>query len=367
MRGTPHWLSSVSRGVAGMAGRDVVVAAALALARRAEQRSRTTMRHQVPDRVVTIGGGTGSFTMLSELKKVTMHLWAIVAMTDSGGSSRRLMDEFGHPLPLGDLRQALVALSRSRKLWGDIFRYRFPDAPGGVVGGHSLGNLILHALEDQNGGDLLGALEDAEEMLNAAGHVIPVTLERATLCAELSDGTIVRGETEIDRPAERAVLPIARAFLDPPVTVLPRARKAIERADRLLIGPGDLYTSLVPCLLVDGVAEAIRACEGEVVYVCNVMTKRGETDGFAASDFVREVHRYLGRRVDTAVINTTEPPAELTARYAEEGAFPVSPDLAAVRALVPHLLAGPFATTEPLVRHDAERVVVALWPDLAAD
>jgi uncharacterized cofD-like protein len=158
------------------------------------------MRYQVPDRVVTIGGGTGSFTMLSELKKVTANLSAVVAMTDSGGSSRRLMDEFGHPLPLGDLRQALVALSRSRKLWGDIFRHRFPDAPGGVVGGHSLGNLILHALEDQNDGDLLAALEDAEELLNAAGHVIPVTLERATLCVELSDGTIIRGETEIDRP-----------------------------------------------------------------------------------------------------------------------------------------------------------------------
>lgn len=325
------------------------------------------MRHQVPDRVVTIGGGTGSFTMLSELKKVAMHLWAIVAMTDSGGSSRRLMDEFGHPLPLGDLRQALVALSRSRKLWGDIFRYRFPDVPGGVVGGHALGNLILHALEDQNEGDLLAALEDAEELLNAAGHVVPVTLERATLCAELSDGSIVRGETEIDRPTERVVLPITRAFLEPPVRILAQARKAIERADRVLIGPGDLYTSLVPCLLVEGVAEAIRACEGEVIYVCNVMTKHGETDGFAASDFVREVHRYLGRRVDTVVVNTAEPAAALAERYAEEGAFPVAPDLETVHALVPHVMAGPFATTEPLFRHDAERVVVALWPELATD
>jgi uncharacterized cofD-like protein len=322
------------------------------------------MRYQVPDRVVTIGGGTGSFTMLSELKKVAGNLWAIVAMTDSGGSSRRLMDEFGHPLPLGDLRQALVALSRSRKLWGDIFRYRFPDAPDGDIGGHSLGNLILHALEDQNEGDLLAAIEDAEEMLNAAGHVIPVTLERATLCAELSDGSVVRGETEIDRPGERAVLPIRRAFLDPPVSVLPRARKAIERADKLLIGPGDLYTSLIPCLLVDGVAEAIRSCEGEVIYVCNVMTKHGETDGFAASDFVRQIHHYLGRRVDTVVVNTAEPSPELAVRYAEEGAYSVAPDLAAVRTLVPHVLAGPFATTEPLVRHDAERVVVALWPEL---
>ena len=325
------------------------------------------MRQRIRERVVTVGGGTGSFTMLSELKKVADRLWAVVAMTDSGGSSRRLMDEFGRPLPLGDLRQALVALSRSSKLWGDLFRHRFPEAPGGggAVGGHALGNLILHALQEQNGGDLLGALEDAEELLNAAGHVVPVTLERATLCAELGDGTLVRGEAAIDRPGERPVLPVARVYLDPPAAALPRARKALERADRVLIGPGDLYTSVVPCLLVDGVAEAIRSCDGEVVYVCNVMTKRGETDGFAAADFVREVHHYLGRRVDAVVVNTAEPPPELAARYAAEGACPVAPDLGAVRALVPRVLAGPFATTEPLVRHDAERVVLALWPELA--
>src|ERR671926_906567 len=163
------------------------------------------MRGRIAERVVTVGGGTGSYTVLSELKKAADRLWAVVAMTDTGGSSKRLMDEFGRPLPLGDLRQALVALSRSSKLWGDIFSYRFPDAPQGVVGGHSLGNLILHALQDQNGGDLLGALEDAEELLNTAGHVIPVTLANSTLCAELNDGSVVRGETTIDRPAGRAV------------------------------------------------------------------------------------------------------------------------------------------------------------------
>jgi len=289
-----------------------------------------------------------------------------VAMTDSGGSSRRLMDEFGRPLPLGDLRQALVALSRSSRLWGDLFRYRFPDAPGGVVGGHALGNLILHALEDLNRGDLLGALEDAQELLDAAGHVLPVTLAESTLCAELDDGTLVRGETAIDRPGNRPVCPVARVFLDPPAAALPRASKAFERADRILIGPGDLYTSVVPCLLVEGIPEAIRSGDGEVVYVCNVMTKHGETDGFRASDFVREVHRYLGGRVDTVVVNTAAPPPELAARYAAEGAAPVEADLTAVRALVPRVLAGPFALLEPLVRHDAERVVRALWPELAA-
>jgi len=323
------------------------------------------MRHQITERIVTLGGGTGSFTMLHELKKVAERLWAIVTMMDSGGSSSRLMDEFGRPLPLGDLRQALVALSRSSKLWGEIFSYRFPESTEGPVGGHSLGNLILHALQDQNNGDLLGALEDAEEILNTAGHVVPVTLEQATLCAELSDGTIVRGEAAIDRPGDRPVLPIRRVFLDLPVAALPRARKALERADKILIGPGDLFTSIVPCLLVEGIAEAIRSSEGEVIYICNVMTKHGETDGFAASDFVRTIHRYLGRRVDTAVVNTGEYPADVLARYALEEAHPVQPDLDSVRSLVPRVLAGRMATTERLIRHDAERVVLTIWPDLA--
>lgn len=324
------------------------------------------MRPTIAERVVTVGGGTGSFAMLSELKKVARHLSAVVAMTDSGGSSRRLMDEFGRPLPLGDLRQALVALARSSKLWGDLFSYRFPAGPNGVVGGHALGNLILHALEDLNGGNLLGALEDAEQMLNAAGHVVPVTLDRATLCAEFDDGSVVRGEAEIDSPGTRSVRPIRRVFLEPAVRVSPGAAKALMRADRVLIGPGDLYTSIVPCLLVDGVAEAIRSCEGEIVYVCNVMSKRSETHGYTAVDFVRCIHRYLGRRVDTVVVNTAAPEPQAAARYAEEGAFPVPADLAALQALVPRVVAGAFMMTETLVRHDAERVLLALWPELEA-
>lgn len=331
------------------------------------------MRHQIQERVVTIGGGTGSFTMLSELKKVVEanRLWSIVTMTDSGGSSRKLMDEFGRPLPLGDLRQALVALSRSSRLWGDIFSHRFADSgdeSNGAVSGHSLGNLILHALQDQNDGDLLGALEDAEELLNAAGHVIPVTLDQGTLCAELSDGTIVRGETEIDRAEDRPVLPIERVYIDPSVRATARARKALERAERILIGPGDLFTSIVPCLLVDGIADAIRSCDGEVVYICNVMTKHGETDGYAASDFVRQIHHYLGRRVDSVVVNVFQEgryPPHLLARYRESGSSPVEPDLETVRTLVPRVISGFYASSDILIRHDAERVLLALWPDLA--
>jgi uncharacterized cofD-like protein len=329
------------------------------------------VRYEIHERVVTIGGGTGSFTMLTELKKFATRLWSIVTMMDSGGSSRRLIDEFGRPLPLGDLRQALVALSRSSRLWGDLFSYRFPDSPDvpdAVVGGHSLGNLILHALQDQNDGDLLGALEDAEEILNSAGHVIPVTLAQSTLCARLSDGTIVRGETNIDRPNGRPILPIEQMYLDPPVPATPRARKALERADKVLIGPGDLFTSIVPCLLVDGISDAIRSCDGEVIYICNVMTKRGETDGFVASDFIRQVHHYLGRRVDAVVVNSFSPeqyPPDLLTRYREQGSEPVIADLETIRSLVPRVMLGPVASTEVLIRHDAERVLLQIWPELA--
>lgn len=333
------------------------------------------MRFQIQERVVTIGGGTGSFTMLSELKHVIApgNLWSIVTMADSGGSSRKLMDEFGRPLPLGDLRQALVALSRRSRLWGDLFSYRFPSAPNsnggdGPVGGHSLGNLILHALQDLNDGDLIGAIEDAEELLNTAGRVLPVTLDQATLCAELNDGTVIRGESAIDQSWNRTVLPIERVYLDPPVSVASRARKALERADKVLIGPGDLYTSIIPCLLVEDVAEAIRSCDGEIVYVCNVMTKRGETDGYKASDFVRQIHQYLGRRVDTVMVNTNGPtryPLELLSRYGATGAEPVEPDIETLRTLVPRVIPGEFASTKTLIRHDAERVLLALWPELA--
>jgi uncharacterized cofD-like protein len=176
----------------------------------------------------------------------------------------------------------------------------------------------------------------------------------------------VRGEAEIDCPAGRPILPIRRVFLEPPVSVLPRAAEALARADTVLIGPGDLYTSVVPCLLVDGVAQALRACDGELVYICNVMTKRGETDDYTAPDFVRTLHHYLGRRVDAVVVSTNAPDAAAAARYAGEGAFPVAPEIDRLRALVPRVIAGEFMLAEALVRHDAERVVRALWPQLAA-
>src|SRR5438105_10970034 len=172
-------------------------------------------------RVVTIGGGSGTFSVLSHLKKYPFNITAIVTMSDSGGSSRRLMDEFRRQLPLGDLRMSLVALARNGALWREVFMHRFvrdEESTAGGVGGHSLGNLILKGLQDINNDDLLLAIADAEELLNTAGHVLPVTLTQTTICADLADGTTICGETDIDTRGEKnpgELWPIKRLHMQP--------------------------------------------------------------------------------------------------------------------------------------------------------
>jgi len=346
-------------------------------------------------RIVTIGGGTGPFALLSSLKRYPCSITAIVTMADSGGSSRRLMDEFGQ-LPFGDLRQALVALSRKGVLWRDVFNFRFRQGEGARnggsgnsrrggaatkgssrsraarvaaqagVSGHSLGNLIISALQDVNDGNLLLAIQDAQELLDTAGDVLPVTLDHATLCAELEGGESICGETEIDTRGEDhpgPLAPIRRLYLRERVAACPQAIRAIRRADAIIIGPGDLYTSILPNLLVDGVAEAIRASEAEKIYVCNLMTKHGETDAFRASDFVREIHHYLGGRVDRTILHDGSFPEHLVDVYAAKQQYPVQPDVEAVRELVPHVEMDHLIAIEldHLVRHDPERLVRATF------
>jgi uncharacterized cofD-like protein len=328
-------------------------------------------------RVVTIGGGTGPFAVLSNLKKYPFSITAVVSMADSGGSSRRLMDEFGQ-LPFGDLRQALVALSRNGVLWRDIFNFRFPmgvnannngqgEAGGKVegVGGHSLGNLIISALQEINGGDLLLAVQDAQELLETAGTVLPVTLAHTTLCAELADGTTICGETDIDTRGEKNPGPlpaIKHIFLSGPTPACPQAIRALRRADVIIIGPGDLYTSILPNLLVEDVARTIRESEAEKVYVCNLMTKHGETDGFQASDFVREIHHYLGGRVDRVILHDGSLPEHLIELYEQKQQHPVAPDVERVQELVPEVVVDRLTAigTDHYVRHDPERLVRAV-------
>lgn len=342
-------------------------------------------------RVVTIGGGTGPFALLSRLKQFPCTLTAIVSMADSGGSSRRLMDEYGL-LPVGDLRQALVALSRRGALWRGVYGFRFPESQKkhaqprqesgdsaasdseatlvsselSGVGGHSLGNLIIMALQAINNGNLLYAIQDAQELLDTAGRVFPVTLAHTTLCAELANGQSIRGETEIDTREEWDTdprVPISRVYLEPAAPACDEALRAIRRADIIVIGPGDLYTSVLPNLLVEGVAEAIRSSDARKVYVCNLMTKRGETDGYSASKFVAQVHRYLGGRIDRVVVHNGSLPEHLLAHYAGQQQFPVEADLAALRAIVPEVNVDDLVAIhgQHLIRHDADRLIEAIF------
>ena len=355
------------------------------------ERENRALKQLLYKNVVTIGGGTGPFALLSNLKRYPCTITAIVTMSDSGGSSRRLMDEFGQ-LPLGDLRQALVALSRKGTLWREVFAFRFrqgqgirqspdgADAPGNGpsdsqaqrlarqagVSGHSLGNLIISALQDINDGDLLRAIEDAQELLDTAGNVLPVTLSQSTLCAELEDGEVICGETDIDTRGEQhpgPLAPIKRVFLREDPEACADALKAIRRADVIVLGPGDLYTSILPNLLVKGIAEAIHASEARTVYVCNLMTKHGETDGFNASDFVRQIQRYLDGNVDRVIAHDGSFPEHLLGRYAAQDQHPVALDEEALRKLVPEVIVDQVLAIHQghLVRHDAARLARCIF------
>lgn len=349
-------------------------------------------------KIVTLGGGTGSYALLSVLKRLPCSVTAIVSVADSGGSPRQLMDELGQ-LPVGDLRQALVALSTSSLLWRDLFNFRFdslrtlssrtsgflptaapapapaadkPRTTGGVSG-HNLGNLILSALQELHGDDLLLALGAAKRLLRVVGDVVPVTLLHATLSAELADGAVLHGETEIaDRGAHddstRALPPIRNVRLEPPVPACPRALDAIRCADLIVIGPGDLYTSILPTLLVEGVSKAIVLSHARKVYVCNLTTTRGVTDGFRAVDFVREIQRYLGGdrySIDRVILHNGLFPDHLRQLYRSQGQEPVEVDdaqLALVTPLVRDVLVDDLLAThaDHFARHDAAKLVRAI-------
>ncbi|GHO87234.1 gluconeogenesis factor YvcK family protein [Dictyobacter formicarum] len=324
-------------------------------------------------RIVTIGGGSGTFSLLSHLKKYPFNITAVVNMSDSGGSSRRLMDEFRRQLPLGDLRMSLVALARNGALWREVFMHRFEQSEDpnesnivGGVGGHSLGNLILKGLQDINNEDLLLAIEDAQELLDTAGNVVPVTLAQTTICADLEDGTIVCSETEIDTRGEKhpgPLSPIQRLRLVPvDAPACQQAVRAIRRADTIIIGPGDLYTSLLPNLLVPEIARAVRESDAEKVYICNLMTKHGETDHYKASDFVNVIHHYLGARVDRVLLNDGAFLPEVLTAYREKGSEPVPVDQEQLERMVPSVVIGRFNLEgDSLARHDPERVVQAIF------
>ncbi|MFH1560082.1 MAG: gluconeogenesis factor YvcK family protein [Chloroflexota bacterium] len=310
-------------------------------------------------KIVSIGGGSGSSVALRGLKQHTSALTAIVTMFDSGGSSGKLREEFGYP-PVGDLRQCLVALSEeeeSTEALRTLVEFRFLQDSS--LNGHSMGNLLLAALTTLRN-DVEAAIEEMSRILRIQGHVVPVTLERADLCAELEDGSIVREESAIDLRGKQ--LPrIRRIFLDPPVVANPRAIQAILEADAIVLGPGDLYTSIIPNLLARGIPEALQETKATRIYICNLMTKLGETDGFKASDFVREIVLYMGDvQLDWTVANTRPIPAEIQQSYVAEAAYPVEPDAEAVQKYGAKFFGGPLANNQQPLRHDSSRLAEAI-------
>lgn len=271
-------------------------------------------------KVVVIGGGTGVFTVLVGLKDFPYNLSAIVSIADDGGSSRVLREDFGI-LPPGDIRRALIALSSTSPLLTKLFSYRFKD--GNSLKGHSFGNLFLTALERITG-DFSKAIKEAGKILNIKGEVIPVSLENARLFAQLGNGYLVVGETNIDIPKHDPNLKIEKVFLNPRIPANPKAIKAIKEADAIILGPGDLYSSIVPNLLVDGIPQAIKRSKAKKIYVCNIMTKYGETNNFTVEDFCKAIEKYLGRNViDYVVVNTEKISQKSLKKYSEEKAQPV--------------------------------------------
>lgn len=267
--------------------------------------------------VVTIGGGTGSFMLLTGLKKYPINLSAIVSMADDGGSAGALRDELG-VLPPGDVRQCLVALSDSSQTLRSLMNYRFGD---GGLKGHTFGNLFLSALEKVSG-SFFDGIEEASKILNVRGEVIPVSEENMHLQIELKNGKILEGEGQLDRSQEVRLCGIRSVFLKAGVRA---HRKAVERilgADFVIIGPGDLYGSILPNLMVAGIARALKKTKAKIVFNCNLTNKKGQTENFSIDGYVNLIERYIGAgRINFVVWNKKKMSKKLIEKYEErEGA-----------------------------------------------
>ena len=306
-------------------------------------------------KIVVTGGGTGVFSVLSGLKNSPVELTAIVTMADDGGSTGILREEFGI-LPPGDIRRALLALSHSdNKIIAELLNYRFLEGAG--LAGHNFGNLMLTALHRLTG-SFEGAIREAAKILHVRGHVVPVTLQSPRLFAELEDGTIIKGETNIDIPHHDGRLRIKRVWLSPEPRLNPVARRALLEADAVIIGPGDLYTSIMPNLLVSGFRDALESSKATKIYVANVMTKFGETNNFRIEDFLSVIHGVLGRdSLDYVLVNTKRPNLSRLKRYAEEKAMFVTWGHLSQN---PTPIFGDFLRRQGFLRHDPDKVARAI-------
>lgn len=309
-------------------------------------------------RIVVIGGGTGNYTILKGLKEYkNLHLTAIVNMTDDGGSTGILRDEFGI-LPPGDIRRCIVALSESTELMKELFQYRFNK--GQSLKGHSFGNLFLTALKEITQSDEK-AIEEACKILAIKGEVFPVTLNSARLCAELENGQIIKGETNIDIPKHDGNLKIKKVFLTPCAQAYEKALESIKKADMIILGPGDLYGSIVSNLLVDKIPAAIQNSKAKKVYVCNLMTKFGETNNFQVHKFVEVIEKYLGCGIlDYVIYNESKMEPTLLEKYAQEKKFPVLSSEEELKNFSAKFIKKDLVTAPVLIRHDPKKIAEAI-------
>lgn len=301
--------------------------------------------------IVTIGGGTGLSTMLRGLKSHTANLTAIVTVADDGGSSGRIREELGI-LPPGDIRNTLIALADTEPLMERLFQYRFSWGNG--LTGHSFGNLFIAAMTDITG-DFEQSIRAFSKVLAVRGKVLPSTLETVRIGARYHDGAVITGESNIPQVGKK----IDRVFIEPPnVHALPEALDAIAQADVVVLGPGSLFTSVIPNLLMDSLVQALVATEAVRVYVCNVMSQPGETDGFSAADHVEALLKHVdGQKIlDYVMVNNASVSAAQSQKYALEGALPVQADVERLEALGVKVLLGDYLDELDLVRHDSQKL-----------
>jgi len=318
--------------------------------------------------IVIIGGGTGTYTLLAGLRQFPTNNAVIVSTADDGGSTGKLRRDLG-VMPVGDLRQCLVGLSYTDDTTRTMFSYRFTK---GDLAGHSIGNIILAALEKSTG-SIEKAIAVVARLLNVRGEVVPVTLFPAVLSATLQNGKRIVGEHFIDEPSHDGSIKIKELKLKPSGPANPRALRLIQNADAIVFGPGDLFTSTIPNLLVKGVGQAIAKSRAKKIMVANMMTKHGQTDKFTVSDSARALQKYLGQKLDAVIVNTGKPPQKILKLYQKERAEIMKTDSEAIkklgiRVIEEDLLSGKLAVKVPgdslkrsLARHDSEKLAKIIY------
>ncbi|CAM3767415.1 YvcK family protein [Cohnella lubricantis] len=301
-------------------------------------------------RIVVIGGGTGLSVMLRGLKQQPLDITAIVTVADDGGSSGILREELQMPPP-GDIRSVLAALADAEPLLAEMLSYRFNNGKG--LAGHSLGNLIIAAMTDISG-DFVTGIRELSRVLAVRGRVLPAANQAIVLKAEMSDGSVVVGESSIPKAGGA----IKRVFIEPPdVDPLPEAVGAIEQADAILMGPGSLYTSIIPNLLVPKLAEAIVNSDAIKIFVCNVMTQPGETDDYSVSNHLDAIQAHIGHPIfDYVIVNDGEIPEQVHSMYAEKGSKAVLVDMDEVTRRGYKVIADTLVLFRTYLRHDASKL-----------